>query len=223
MEYKITVKHIEHINHNVLHLTTNKPEGYSFSPGQAAEIAIDSDKWRDKKRPFTFTSLPEDSQLEFVIKVYPEHNGVTEHLESLKKGDTLIIGEPWGAINFKGEGSFIAGGAGITPFIAILKDLKEKDKLKSNRLFFANQKAKDIIYKDKLMSWLNDDLHVILSKEDHQDFAYGHIDKPFLKSQNLDTSKPVYLCGPPKMMDALQSVLAEMGLSEQLLVTEAEE
>jgi hypothetical protein len=78
MEHKITIQKIEHINHNVIHLVTDKPEGYTFTPGQATEIAINSEEWRDEKRPFTFTSLPEDSNLEFVIKIYPSGLSVTK-------------------------------------------------------------------------------------------------------------------------------------------------
>ncbi|WP_370104828.1 hypothetical protein [Winogradskyella sp.] len=81
MAHKISIQHIEHINHNVLRIVTDKPENYSFSPGQATELSIAKADWSDKKRPFTFTSLPEDDTLEFTIKVYPSHNGVTEQLE----------------------------------------------------------------------------------------------------------------------------------------------
>jgi predicted ferric reductase len=35
----------------------------------------------------------------------------------------------FGAIEYKGEGVFIAGGAGVTPFIAILRQLQADDKL----------------------------------------------------------------------------------------------
>jgi ferredoxin-NADP reductase len=223
MEHKITIQKIEHINHNVIHLVTDKPEGYTFTPGQATEVAINSEEWRDEKRPFTFTSLPEESNLEFVIKIYPSHDGVTKQLETLEVGDTLIIGDAWGAINYKGEGSFIAGGAGITPFIAILKDLKTKNELNGNQLFFANDKERDIIYKDQLKNWLGDYFHVMLSQEDHPNFAHGYLDENFLKTHNLDTSKPVYLCGPPAMMETLEEKLSGLGLPQELLVTEAEE
>jgi len=41
----------------------------------------------------------------------------------LKEGEELIIRDVWGAIAYKGEGYFIGGGAGITPFVAILRQL----------------------------------------------------------------------------------------------------
>ncbi|SHH60528.1 ferredoxin reductase domain-containing protein [Winogradskyella jejuensis] len=221
MEHQITIEQIEHINHNVIRIITSKPSGYSFSPGQATEMAIDKDGYREKKRPFTFTSLPEDNKLEFTIKVYNSHNGVTDELETLKVDDKLIIGDAWGAISYKGEGTFIAGGAGVTPFIAILKDLQRKGELKNQKLLCSNKKEKDIILKNNFEAWLGNNATFILSEENHSDYYNGHIDKQFLKSQNLDISKPVYLCGPPAMESAVKTDLYAMGLSENLLITEA--
>ncbi len=221
MEHRIELKKIEHINHNVVHLVADKPKGYTFHPGQATEVSIDKEGWKDKKRPFTFTSLPEDHELEFTIKSYPSHDGVTEQIEQLKVGDHLWIGDAWGAISYKGKGAFIAGGAGITPFIAIMKDLKRKGELEGNQLFFGNHKEKDIIYKNNLEAWLGNQCHLILSEENHEDYDHGQIDKDFLKKHNLETTTPVYLCGPPPMVEAITATLYEMGLPKSQLVTEA--
>lgn len=220
MDYKVTLQEIEHINHNVLHLITNKPKEYSFKPGQATNMAIDKDGLRNEKRPFTFTSLPEDDYLEFTIKVYPSHNGVTEKLEELNVGEKLIIESPWGAITYKGKGSFIAGGAGVTPFIAILKDLRYKGELSGNKLFFSNKEERDIIYKNNLEAWLGNDLYLTLSDQSHKDYAHGHIDKSFLNKNNLEVTRPVYLCGPPEMMKDVKAELYALGLSKSNLVTE---
>jgi hypothetical protein len=57
MNYKVTLRKIELVTHNVLRLVTDKPEGYTFTPGQATEMAIDEKGLKSKKRPFTFTSL----------------------------------------------------------------------------------------------------------------------------------------------------------------------
>ena len=67
-----------------------------------------------------------------------------EQLAKLKKGDELTVGEVYGAIQYKGKGTFLAGGAGITPFIAIFNFLREKSQLNGNSLIFANKTEKDI-------------------------------------------------------------------------------
>jgi ferredoxin-NADP reductase len=60
MTKEVAIKHTEFITHNVLHFKTEKPRDYDFTPGQATEVSLGKEGWRDEKRPFTFTSLPAD-------------------------------------------------------------------------------------------------------------------------------------------------------------------
>lgn len=220
MSYSVKIKHIEHINHNVVRLVVDKPKGYHFKPGQATNVAIDKPGLASKKRPFTFSSLPEADTLEFIIKIYPSHNGVTEQIETLVVGDNLIIDAPWGAITYQGEGTFIAGGAGITPFIAIFKALLDKGTIQENKLLFSVNAEQDIILKNNLETWLGSNLHITLSDEKHTDYSHGVINKAFLKYKNVNVTKPVYLCGPPEMMQAVKADLYALGLPKPLLITE---
>ena len=115
MPYKLPIIDIQPITHDVKQFTLSKPDNYSFTPGQATEVSIDKNGWRDEKRPFTFTSLPEEEKLEFIIKIYNDHDGVTNQLNTLTTNDHLIIDDPWGTIQYQGKGTFLAGGAGVTP------------------------------------------------------------------------------------------------------------
>jgi ferredoxin-NADP reductase len=84
-QFTVKAKSIQQLTHDVLQVVTEKPPEYSFTPGQATEIAINKNGWRDKKRPFTFTGLPDSDFLEFIIKTYPSHKGVTNELLKLIK------------------------------------------------------------------------------------------------------------------------------------------
>jgi len=123
MKHIVKIKSIGHITHDVLKIITGKPPHYNFTPGQATEVSINKPDWKGRKNPFTFTCLPGDDFLEFNIKTYPAHKGVTNEMLKLKEDDELILHEVFGAISYKGEGLFIAGGAGVTPFISILRGL----------------------------------------------------------------------------------------------------
>ena len=81
----VKINSITHITHDVLRIITEKPLNYNFTPGQASEISINKEGWRIEKRPFTFTGLPQHDYLEFSIKTYPLHKGVTNELLQLKK------------------------------------------------------------------------------------------------------------------------------------------
>jgi len=222
MSYTVEITDIQKVTHDVRAYTFEKPEGYSFEPGQATEVSIDKDGWRDEKRPFTFTSLNDDPYLQFVIKSYPEHNGVTEQIGQLEIGDAFIIDEPWGTIQYNGPGVFLAGGAGVTPFIAIFRDLHKRNAVDGNRLIFSNKTERDIILEKEFHEILGDNFtNVIVEEEsDKYDHPGGFIDKEYLAEQIDDFDQPFYVCGPPAFNDAMLKYLKELGASPEALVFE---
>ncbi len=217
----VKIKSIKHATHDVLQIVTEKPFGADFTPGQATEIFIDKKGWQNEGRPFTFTCLPKDDYLEFWIKTYPERKGVTNELLSLKAGDNLIVNDIFGAIEYKGDGTFIAGGAGVTPFISIFRDLKEKRKMGINKLIFANKTKADIIMKDEFTQMLGDNFINILSKEKTDEYSYGQISEDFLKENIGPSGSYFYLCGPPPMMDAIEKQLSNLKVPADKIVKEA--
>lgn len=222
MSHTVIIENIERVTHDVRKYTFEKPVGYTFEPGQATEVAIDKKGWRDKKRPFTFTSLKKSDHLQFVIKSYPDHNGVTEQVGKLEEGDAFIIDEPWGTIQYQGPGVFLAGGAGVTPFIAILRDLHQKGEIGDNKLIFSNKTEKDIILKDEFAKMLGDNFVNVITDEDTDRYINldGFIDKDFLADQIDDFDQPFYVCGPPAFNDAMMKYLKELGADPSELVFE---
>lgn len=216
----LTIQKIEEVTHNVLRFSFNHPDEVDFTPGQAAELDIDKDGWRHEGHPFTFTSLPDEDYLEFTIKIYPDHEGVTDQLSKLEVGDRIILRDIFGAIHYEGKGTFIAGGAGVTPFISILRDLHRKGELEGNRLLFANSREKDIINKEEFETILGDDFRNILSQEETEEHDYGRIDTEYIKENLTSEDDYVYLCGPPPMMDAVKESLEELGIKDEKIIKE---
>ena len=216
----VKIKSIENLTHDVLRIVTEKPVGLVFQTGQAADISLNKSGWENELRPFTFTSLPQDDFVEFIIKTYPTHNGVTNQLCSLVAGDELIIGDVFGDIHYKGEGVFIAGGAGVTPFIAILKQLEKENKIGNNKLIFANKTKADIILEEKLKSLLGANFSNVLSDEKVEGYVNGFISSDIIKTK-IEGRKYFYLCGPPPMMEAVVKYLADLGISNEFIVQEA--
>ncbi len=220
---KQTVKiiSIEKITHDTLCIKCEKPGSLDFKPGQATNVAIDKEGWQDELRPFTFTSLPGQDYLEFIIKTYPSHEGVTNKLFDLKTGDRLILSDVYGSITYKGEGVFIAGGAGVTPFISILRDLHRKGRAGNNKLIFANKKEKDIILREELGKILGDNFTNILSDEKTDRYSHGFITRDFLKDNIEDYSGFFYICGPPPMMEAVEAHLQSFNVKNDSIVKES--
>jgi ferredoxin-NADP reductase len=220
-KHLVKIKSIKHITPDVLQIVTEKPLKYNFSPGQATSIAINKEGWKDKKRPLTFTSLPDSDYLEFTIKTYPSHKGVTNELLKLKKDDVLILHDVFGAVVYKEEGVFIAGGAGVTPFISIFRYLQSKKEIGNNKLLFANKTQDDIILAEEFNTLLGKNFINILSDEKADGYAHGQITEGFLKAHISDSTKNVYVCGPPPMMDAIEEQLANLEIDKNKIIKEA--
>ena len=91
MPTSVKILHTEPVTHDVRRYRVEKPDGFSFEPGQATDVALDKEGWREETRPFTFTALPDADTLEFTIKSYHDHDGVTHQLWSTQPGDALLI------------------------------------------------------------------------------------------------------------------------------------
>lgn len=211
---------ISPVTHNVNRYKVEKPDDYSFIPGQATEVSINKAQWKDEKRPFTFTSLPEEEPLEFVIKSYRDHDGVTNQLEQLEVGDELILDDAWGAIQYRGKGVFIAGGAGITPFIGIFRFLEAKGELTGNTLIFANKTSEDVILESYFRKALGNNFISILENEQAGGHQKGRIDKEFLKAHVKDFSQEFYVCGPDQMVQDISKILEELGAEPEAITFE---
>lgn len=219
-QHFVKIKSIDKVTHNVLKIVTEKPQAYTFTPGQATEVSINKTGWRDEKRPFTFTCLPDDDYLEFTIKTYTSHKGVTNELLLLKQKDELILHDVFGVIAYNGEGIFIAGGAGVTPFISIFRFLRLRNELGDNKLIFANKRKDDIILKQEFESLLGKNFINILSDEKTKEYAHGYITEEFLKANIADLKKKIYLCGPDAMMDSIEKQLSNLGVEKDSIIKE---
>lgn len=208
------------VTHNVRRFRVEKPDGYHFIPGQATEVSLAIPGWEKERRPFTFTSLNDWEFLEFTIKIYPDHKGVTDQLGKLNVGDSIVIHDVWGTIHYKGPGTFIAGGAGITPYIAIFRQLAAEGKIDGNRLLFSNRTSQDIILKDEFEKMLGSNFINTLTDEKSDKYESAKIDASYLQEKVTDPLSWFYICGPDPMVAALTTDLEKIGVERSHIIIE---
>lgn len=210
---KAEILAMEPLTRDVHRFRMTRPQGFDYKPGDATELALDRDGWREETRPFTMTSLPAQDTLEFTIKRYPDHDGVTCRLHELLVGETVCIGEPFETFRYKGSGVFIAGGAGLTPFLALLRDLKTRRALAGNTLVFANKTEQDIICREELDKMPGLKVVHVLSEESKSGMHHGFVDENLLNGvTGGELDQEFYVCGPPPMMEAVKGHLEKMGV-----------
>jgi ferredoxin-NADP reductase len=219
-QYIVKILEAEFITHDVKRFVTERPPGYDFIPGQGTDLSVNTPEWRDKKRPFTFTGLRNWNYLEFLIKIYPKHNGVTKQLAMANADSELIIRDVFGAIQYKGPGVFLAAGTGITPFISIFRDLKKGKKLSGNKLIYSNKTSADVILKKELTKMFENDFINVITREHVIGFVGKRIDREFLIEKIQDFSRNFYVCGPDEFVSTITANLKALGATPDSIIIE---
>ncbi|HUH33144.1 MAG TPA: FAD-binding oxidoreductase [Daejeonella sp.] len=219
-EHIVKILKAEYLTNDVKRFVVEKPAGYNFIPGQATDVSINTPELKNEMRPFTFTGLNEWDYLEFIIKIYRGHKGVTNALGYTNAGDELIIRDVWGTIQYQKPGTFIAGGAGITPFIAILRDLQRKGQTAGNSLIFSVKGSDDVILEREFKEMLGVNFRTIFTRENIMGYREREIDKNYLIETVRDFSQHFYVCGPDMFVTNITAMLEELGASSDSLIFE---
>ena len=208
------------INYDVKKFIVEKPEGFDFIPGQGVNISINDPEWKNELRPFTFTNAKDAKNLEFIIKIYANNKGVTNRLAGVNAGDELILHNVFGVIHFEKPGVFIAAGTGITPFLAIFRDLHKQNKLRGNKLIFVNKTSLDIIAGQELQQMFKKDFINVYTREGVIGFNGKRIDRNFLIENIVDFSQHFYVCGPSDFVEIVVENLKSLGAHTDSLIFE---
>lgn len=207
-----------YITHNVKRIVVEKPKDFEYHPGQSAHISVNHPEWKDEIRQFTFTSLQDWDFLEFIVKIYEEHEGVTAQMGKLKAGDELLLHDVFGTIQYKGPGIFIAGGTGITPFIAIFRALYFSGNLRKVALLYSNKTKEDIILHEELTAMLGPAYRNVFTRDGVIGFRERRIDRKFLIENIGEFNFRFYVCGPKVFTEEVCDALVSLGADPEFLI-----
>jgi ferredoxin-NADP reductase len=203
-----------------------KPQGFNYLAGQYIYITIGEEPNLMTKH-FTLSSSPSEDFLEITKKLtgHPFANA----LASLKSGDKVSMIGAEGNFTFQGEYDkvgMLSGGIGITPLRSMIKYSIDKKLNTSIILLYSNRHENDIPFRDELENaqTKNPNIKVIetitrpgtdwkgisgrVNAEMIQKFVPDYLERTF------------YTCGPPKMVDAMVSLLKELRLPEEQIKQE---
>ena len=181
------------------------------------------------KRAYTPSSLPGVTGFfDLTVKRY-ETGMISKYLHEQQISDTVLMSGPntgghWVDGMAKRVG-FVAGGTGITPMISIIRWILANKVDVDLSLIFANKTEQDIIFRQEwdryIRNYPNFRCHYLLE----QPLAgwaggIGRITPDTLR-QNLPAPNAetcIFLCGPPPMVDTLETTLKELGYPEQAII-----
>lgn len=210
---------------DVFTVTAAPPPGEpvpKYLPGQYQYLTFRQEGGLAEEHPFTLSSSPtEPGILRSTIK---GSGDFTKTIGKVRPGDTVLSDAPYGRFSYllhPDENSlvFLAGGIGVTPFISMLRHLRDTQTAKDVLLLYANQTEGDLAFRDELAgieagNRPNLSVGYFLSKPgDGWQGETGRINEDALRRLVPDISgKGFYLCGPPPFIKSLASALRQLGV-----------
>jgi ferredoxin-NADP reductase len=168
-----------------------------------------SDRW------FTIASAPCEKHVMITTRFASKRSSTFKQtLKGLKTGDTIEISDLDGDFlvsDARKEYVFIAGGIGITPFRAILKQAAHEGKQLRVTLLYANRKS-EAAYQNEFDALAKQNPNLTI----HYLFSPQRIDQKTIKKYVPDLKKPLfYVSGPEPMVEAIGKMLQAIGIPKK--------
>ena len=224
--------------HDVKTLRLASPDGqtipFDFEPGQFVTFTLNIDGFeKPVKRSYTIASSPTE-QYYFEVTIKREEFGVVSRYmhDAVEVGNTLSIKAPGGKFYFNGHGSnsvvLISGGVGITPMMSAVRYLTTTCWDGDIYFLFCTRTSNDFIFEQELkyLQARHPRLKVLVSMTQAEGTSWmgpqGRFSSAMINEFVPDiASKTAHICGPPAMMDATKKMLAELGMPNTHIKTEA--
>ncbi len=170
----------------------------------------------ENSHPYTVSSFDEETgELGLTIK---KEGPQTARLQRVETGERFLLDGPFGVFTRIASATdlpivMVAGGIGITPFRRLWRKL-ERDRTREAHLFYGNEFASDIAFREELDSLEHVRVVHVLNQEPDFPGERGFVTVEVLR-RNLPRPLAHYqfmICGPPIMIRTLESALKEAGI-----------
>jgi ferredoxin-NADP reductase len=211
------------------------PLPFSYLPGQFLSLTLrpESKDGKPVRRSYTIASSPTQRDYVEITVKHIEQGVVSGYLhDRVKEGDRLEVSAPFGSFTFMGQEAdsivLLGGGVGITPLMTVIRYLTDHGWPNDIFLLYSCRTSRDFIFREELeyLQRRYANLHVVASMTRAAGTEWmgptGRLTKELI-AQNVPNiaSRRVHLCGPPPMMEALQGILAELGVPKERVRTES--
>jgi ferredoxin-NADP reductase/nitrite reductase/ring-hydroxylating ferredoxin subunit len=207
---------------------------FDYTAGQFAFFDIGG-VYNDSKGPirhFTISSSPTENFIMFSTRI--RDSPYKKRLSTLEEGTKVKVRGPEGQFvlhqDYSKPAVFLSGGIGVTPFRTMIKYATDKQLPIKIVMFDSNRNINNILFKKEFDDWanINRNLKIIYTTSEGEDGQHeqsssstaksdwkgehGRIDKTmilkYLDTNELNNSI-FYICGPPTMLNAMQTLLQE--------------
>ncbi|MBI3443271.1 FAD-dependent oxidoreductase [Candidatus Woesebacteria bacterium] len=228
---QITLKEIRYQTATVLSLIFTKPPGFSFKAGQFLRwtFPVDACDQRCNTRNFSVASSPTEDFLMCSFRIGV--SALKRAIPNFAVGTKVSIIGPLGRFILDDTNLpivILAGGVGITPVRSMLKYISDTKSPRLLTLLYSNHTPAEIAFKEDMDRWSSTDLNLNIvhtitrpTESDVWTGRTGRINEAMVNEYTKDIkTTQFYTCGPPKMVDSIRTMLANMGIPEEHLHSE---
>ena len=205
---------------------------FDYMPGQFLTLSLSIND-APVRRSYTIASSPTQHDYAEITVKHKEGGEVSGFLhDRVREGDLLDCSGPSGSFIFTGRECkcilLIGGGVGITPLMSVIRYLTDRSWPGDIYLLDACRTPEDIIFREELqyLQHRHPNLRVVItvSRPEGTDWPgpTGRITKELIAQTVPDLpSRYVHICGPMPLMEAVQAILADLGIPRERIKTEA--
>ena len=202
-------------------------------PGQHVDVRLVAEDGYQAQRSYSISSAPEDKRLSLTVERVADGEVSPYLVDELRVGDRLQLRGPIGGhFVWTSDANhplcLIAGGAGITPLMAMLRHRDKAPRRVPAVLVYSSRSLRDVIYRDELdaMARRDDSLRIVhtLTREQPEDWQghRGRIDKRLLAAtcSPVSPQPAIYVCGPSDFVESVSAFLVELEFDASQIKTE---
>ncbi|HEX3688758.1 MAG TPA: MmoB/DmpM family protein [Solirubrobacteraceae bacterium] len=190
------VTEVADLTAEIVSVTLAVDDDFTWVPGQYVDVHA-----AGATRSFSIANIPDAARpgvIELIIRRYPDGRMSSRFGTEIVAGGELSITGPYGALRLRDADrpiAMIAGGSGLGPVLALLRQLAAQGG-STARLYFA---AREPFLLDEIRA-LGCEPALVAGREIAD--ALG----------DVDGSEDVYMCGPPALLDAAEAALIARGV-----------
>ena len=206
---------------------------FSYLPGQFLAVTVAPPEGQSLRRSYTIASSPTQRDYAEITVKHEEGGVVSGYLHhQVKEGDFLDVIAPAGSYTFTGRAAnsivLIGGGVGITPLMSVARYLIDRTWTRDIFFLYGCPSPADFIFREELeyLQRRHPNFHLVatVTRVDGTDWKgpTGWITKELIAQSVPDiATRLVHICGPVAMMETVKKMLAELGVPQEQIKTEA--
>lgn len=215
--FHTSLKSVERLSDTTIAFSLEGAGPLSFLPGQYVNVLVPDTA---ERRSYSFSSPPGAETQSFLVRDIQAGQMSTFLRERATPGTKMEFIGPSGSFylrELRRPTLFLAGGTGLAPFLSMLAKIAETGSPQPIHMVYGVTNDADLVSVDRLEEFARRipgfTYATCVAAEDsahpRKGFVTHHMEPVHLNGGEVD----IYLCGPPQMVEAVRSWLAEQGVT----------